>query len=615
MKDVYNSSFMRTIQLNKIRITALVILIILILANPNFVAGAEDNTAQYASLLPAAAQAGAVSNSESISNVAISLDLRDIEITDALKFLATKARLNIIPTKKVSGRVTLMVENASANDVFDIMLRSNSLAYDKKGDIYNVMTEEEYKALFGRKFSDTRQVKIVRLRYMIPEQAFNFLDMLKSEIGKILLDSESGTLLIIDTAEKIGEIEEALLAMEEKSAVQIFNLKYARAKDIEEQLKRQLDIKKVGTIKADERTNQVIVQTLPERMGEIGKLIEGLDKKTKEILIDAKIIQIKLSNELSEGIKLEGLFDLGKKHGLTYLGSYPFSSVGAATDAWRSRRKVRQDTGYVGSYPFSGTTSNFSAGTEKVATENMHIGVIGRQDFDVLLNYLQTLGDTKILSNPKLAVINNQEARIHVGERQAYITTTTTQSQSTTTVSEAVTYVDVGIQLFVTPFINDEGYVTLKIKPEISSVLSYLETGSGNKIPIIETSTAETMVMSKDNSTVVIGGLSKYEETKNSDATPFLGKVPVVGAFFKSKTDKSVRTELLVMLTPHIISGDDLTIGYQRDFGHRLDKESQDYMPFTEEGPQSNYKVYQDYPGLLEKPPSEPSFKPMQETK
>ena len=76
-------------------------------------------------------------------------------------------------------------------DIFDIMLRLNNLAYDKTGEIYNVMTETEYKALYGKKFSDSRQVKIFRLNYAIPEQAFNLLDALKSEIGRLLVDTES----------------------------------------------------------------------------------------------------------------------------------------------------------------------------------------------------------------------------------------------------------------------------------------------------------------------------------------------------------------------------------------------------------------------------------------
>ena len=89
----------------------------------------------------------------------LTLDLRNIDVTDAMKFLAVKAGLNIITTKNVAGRVSLMVENVRIKDIFDIMLRSNDLAFVKQGNIYNVMTEDEYKALFGKRFSDLRQVK------------------------------------------------------------------------------------------------------------------------------------------------------------------------------------------------------------------------------------------------------------------------------------------------------------------------------------------------------------------------------------------------------------------------------------------------------------------------
>src|SRR3989338_2181399 len=102
----------------------------------------------------------------------LTLDLRNIDVTDAMKFLAVKAGLNIITTKNVAGRVSLMVENVRIKDIFDIMLRSNDLAFIKQGNIYNVMAEDEYKALFGKRFSDLRQVKVVRLQYAIPEQTF-----------------------------------------------------------------------------------------------------------------------------------------------------------------------------------------------------------------------------------------------------------------------------------------------------------------------------------------------------------------------------------------------------------------------------------------------------------
>jgi type II secretory pathway component GspD/PulD (secretin) len=540
----------------------------------------------------------------------VSLDLKDMDIIEALKYIAAKTNLNIIPTKEVTGRVSLNVDNVSLKDVFDIILRSNNLAYEKRGSIFNVMSENEYKSRFGKNFYDSRISKVFRLKYAIPDQAYNLLNTMKSEIGKVLLDPESGVLLVVDTPERVSSMETTLAEMDQKGVIKAFNLKYARAKDVEEQLKSQLDLKKVGSIKADERTNEVIVQTLPERMEDISRLIAGLDQKTRQILIDAKIIQVKLDNELGSGVEWEGLFNLGNKNGLTYLGSTPFASVQAATSPWRSRAATYQAVGNVGSYPFSGTTSDLASAVPVVGSQEMHLGVVGKNDFDVIIKYLQTLGQTRVLSNPKLAVVNNQEAKIHVGQRQAYITTTTTQTQTSNTVSEAVTYVDVGVQLMVTPTINEDGYVTVKIKPEISSVLSYLNTSSNNKIPIIDTSTAETIVMVKDGTSILIGGLSREEKDDNTTGTPFLSKLPVIGDAFSSKTKKTSRSELLVLITPHIVTGDELVTGYSQDFGNKQDKAYQPYQDFSEEPAGLELKSYQSYPAFGQEKDVMPGLKP-----
>jgi len=509
----------------------------------------------------------------------ITLDLRNIDVVDALKFLSVKAGINIITTKSVSGRVTLMVQNAPIQDVLDIMLRSNNLAFDRKGEIYNVMTHDEYKALYGRSFSDVRKVKVFYLKYAIPEQAFSLLDMLKSEVGRVLVDPESGNVLVMDSEEKIELIEKVLEEFEEKNTVKVLKLNYAKAKDIEEALKTQLDSKRVGLIKANERDNQVIVQTLPSRMEQIERLIKELDQKTKEIIIDVNIVQIKLSDDLSEGVQWEGLFDLGRKFGLTYLGSYPFSSVSAANDPWRSRNQVWQDVGNVGSYPFSGTTSNYSAGKKVIGTEEMHLGVVGKQDFDVVLKYLQTVGKTKILSNPKIAVVNNQEAKIHVGQKEAYVTTTTTTGQTTNTISEQVTFVDVGVIISVVPNINSDGYVTLKVKVEINSVIDTLITPTKNQIPIIDTSLAETTVMVKEGSTVFIGGLRKEQNVETTRLVPVLGKLPVLGHLFRVKSNEKECTELLLILTPKLISGDVLVSSTDKNaIGESKFKPIRDYL-------------------------------------
>ena len=555
-------------------------------------------------------------------NQRISLDFKDMDIVEALKFLATKAGLNIIPTNQVKGRVTLMIEDAAIKDIFDIMLRSNGLAYQRKGDIFNVMTEDEYKKLYGKDFSDRRIVKIFRLKYAVPEQVYELCDTLKSDIGKVLLNPESGTILVIDTPEKVREIKSAVESLENKNTViKIFDLKYAQAKDIADQLKNQLDLKKLGSIRADERTNQVIVQTLPERIDEIEKIIRGLDQKTKQVLVEVRIIKINLSNSLSKGVEWEGLFNAGKKYGLMYIGSYPFSAVQAKGDDWRSRLKVLQDlksslsidSNYVGSYPFSGTItdeSGYASGRKSTGTEEMHIGVIGKHDFDTIIKYLRTLGEVKIVATPKVAIINNHQARLHIGERQAYLTNTTTQTASTTTIAEEVTFIDIGIQLFITPTINEEGYVTLNLKPEISSISSYLTTAQGNKIPIVNTSTAETTVIVKSGSTIIIGGLKEEKETKEAEEVPFFSRIPLLGGLFSSTTRSSERSELLVMVTPHIIEGDELTTGYERDLGYKLDKEEKPYKPFVPQKILKEFKSYQPYLDLKEEK-QVPTFKPM----
>ncbi|MFH0739048.1 MAG: secretin N-terminal domain-containing protein, partial [Candidatus Omnitrophota bacterium] len=545
---------------------------------------------------------------EGILNQRISLELRDIDVIESLKFLASKANMNIVTNKGVAGRVTLAVENIPIKDIFDIMLRSNGLAYVKTGEIYNIMTEAEYKLQYGQSFSDNRQVKVFRLKYAVPEQAFNLLDALKSEIGRVLVDSESGNVLLLDTPEKIGRMQKALDEFEKENTIQVFNLKYSKAKDVEDMLKAQLDAKKVGSIKADERNNQIIVQTLPERMQEVARLINSLDRQTKQVLIDTQIIKIKLSDQADRGINWEGLFNVaeGKTQGMTYFGSYPYSLVTNA-ETWTSRENALKGmAGSVGSYPFSGTytTEGFAGSTKLSPGESMHIGGISnKKDYDILVKYLETLGKSQILSNPKIVVVNNQEAKIHIGERQAYVTTTTTTGQSSSTISEEVQFVDVGIQLAITPNINDDGYITMKIKPEISSVSSTLITPTDNKIPIIDTSMTETTVMIKDGTTLMIGGLRKEEKTTVSEQVPFLGQIPFLGNMFKSATYKTDRIELLVMLTPHIITGNELTTGDDRQFTQESGKQYRDYQGLVpgkeitakDLPPDAKPKAYRDY--------------------
>jgi general secretion pathway protein D len=213
-----------------------------------------------------------------------------------------------------------------------------------------------------------------------------------------------------------------------------------------------------------------------------------------------------------------------------------------------------------------------------VGTESLHVGMVTAQDFDTVITYINTLGSTKILSNPKLVVTNNQESRIHVGEKQAYVTTTTTTGQVTSTVAENVTFVDVGTQLAVTPTINDDGFITMKVKAEISAVVDTLVTPTKNEIPIINSSLAETTVMVKDGTTVIIGGLKDEVKVKGTTKTPYLGDIPLLGWLFKVSRERLQKTDLLIMLTPRIVTGEIFVTEAGKTVEEPAIKDIQDYQ-------------------------------------
>jgi general secretion pathway protein D/type IV pilus assembly protein PilQ len=142
-----------------------------------------------------------------------------------------------------------------------------------------------------------------------------------------------------------------------------------------------------------------------------------------------------------------------------------------------------------------------------------------------------------------------------VGSKKVYVANTVVQGESTTTTAEDVKFVDVGVKLYVTPTISKDGYITMKIRPEVSSATTNYTTAQGNEIPIVDTSEAETTVIVKDGVTLVMGGLMKNENTKNVYKLPLLGEVPLLGGLFRRTEDTTTKTELVIFLTPHIISG------------------------------------------------------------
>jgi len=453
-----------------------------------------------------------------------SLDLRDINISEAVKYLGDKAGMNVAVGKNVQGRANITLKNVSVRDALDIVLLSNDLAVELRGEIIYVMTAKEYEDLHGEKWADPRRAHVFRISYARPTDVLAVLSTLKSKVGNVIADNDSGTLVIMDSPEKIAQMQAAILSMDQPSITKVFYLKYTTAKTVEATIQSRIDGKGIGSVKADEKTNQVVVTTLSSRMTEIEKIIKELDRKTLQVLIESKIARVTLSPGYEMGVDWQALINNGKNNSLDISMKLPVAS----------------------------TVTDYG----KIVA-----GVLGSDNYNGTIKLLETMGDTKILSSPRIIAIHNQEANIMVGTREAYVTQAVTQGTTTSTTADSVTFIDVGVKLHVTPLINDDGFITMKIRPEVSQVSSTLTTYNADgtirtQVPIVSTTNADTTVVVKDGNTVIIGGLMENLELNSTERMPWFSDIPLLGNAFKKIHKSADKTELVVFLTPHIISGD-----------------------------------------------------------
>jgi len=460
----------------------------------------------------------------------ISLDLRNMNVVDVYKFLAVKGDFNISISNTIAGRVTLFLKSVSIKDALDIISISNGLAYRLIGDnIIHVLTAAEYSEMFGKKFNDKKQMKIVYLKYAKPSYVLETLKTVKSDIGQIVIDEDTGSVFMIDTEDILAKMEKAIEQMDHPLETRVYSLRYASADDVAAKLKAKIDNLSVGMVQADTRSNQVIVRAFPDRLREVDQLIESLDERTRAVLIDVRIIKIVLNPQYDYGIDWTKAFS-------------------------ESHSAALRKLAFRGAFPISSTVSTVSTlGT----VGNIAWGDIDSSEFAVELKFLEQVSETKVLANPSISVENNKEAKIHIGDKLAYVTTTTIGTGESQRVNEEVVFIDVGVKFSVTPTINADGFISMIIKPEISSQASSLTTPQGASIPLVNTTTVETTVIVEDGNTIIIGGLRQDEVTRSDRGIPVLKDIPLLGSLFSNEAEETTQTEIVILLTPHVVSGDE----------------------------------------------------------
>jgi type II secretory pathway component GspD/PulD (secretin) len=460
----------------------------------------------------------------------VSLDLRSMDVVDTIRFLAKEAGVNIVTTDSVSGRITFFLEDVSVVDVLEMIASTNSLALTKKGNIVTVMTESEYEKLYGEKYTSMKESKVLTLKYADPGHVKKLLENISSEVGKVVANDSTGTILVIDTPKRIDEMEKAIEKIDIPTIERViptiteeFELSYAQAGQIKNEIQELLS-QRVGKMRVDERTNKIMVTDLAHNIEKVKQLVKAFDSKPREVFIEAKIIEVTFTDEYAWGIEWEKLFSkLGGLKDVNITGSFPSNPV---------------------------STSSLS----------LNVGSLEAHNYSGVIDLIEEIGHTRILSWPQIRVAHNQEARFMVGTREAYVTQEISQDAATTTVVEEVEFLDVGVTLFVTPRINKEGFVRMDIKPEVSSIIDWLRTEEGTIVPIVDTSNLETTALVKSGHTIILAGFIRDQTRDSLRKVPVLGNVPVLGGAFRGRDKTGKRVNLLVLITPTIIGSEEETI-------------------------------------------------------
>ncbi len=301
-----------------------------------------------------------------------------------------------------------------------------------------------------------------------------------------------------------------------------------------------------GSIEADSRSNSIIITDSPAVISKIEAMIPDLDELTPQVLIEARLIEASLNDNDKLGFDWSTTVAAsGSSRPITF----PFSGKGNYNPG--TFTPLNTTAGFTGPYAFP-----------SAAAENFTFGTLDFTSLKAVLDMLKTRKKTKLVANPRIVTLNNQNASINVGKVLALPTYERNETTGKLEITGWTNY-NVGVNLSVTPQVSPDGHIKLKLKPEVSSLIGYASQRDGvNEGPITSSRTAQTEVQMRDGQTVVIGGLVKEESFTITKKIPVLGDIPILGALFTRKEVGSTenpteKTDLLIFVTARIIKESD----------------------------------------------------------
>lgn len=454
----------------------------------------------------------------------ISMDLQGASLVNVLKVLSQQTGLSFVSSDSVADRnLTLYLDKVPLKDAMDSIFLANELEYEFYPE----------SNIFIIKEAIVPEEKRLETRIYELKHAFVPSATLQAQIAEVTgSDSDSGEDGYREVGES-GDISEGGLL----GAIQAV-------------------LSEFGSVGEDPRTNAVIVRDLPEMFSEIEAVISRLDIPLPKVMIEVEIVDVAKATGDSIGVYWGNGLTLGmsmrgavRQTGAPFAwGDFPGSPN--ITRAFQSQ-EISQEEG--------GEAQITDATTQQLGKSAITLGQVSMTDLSAVMQLLSTDGSTKFLARPRIMTLSGMTAEINLVSNEAITASasTSTDSGNTTTTWE-IEREEVGTMLKVTPQVNSSsGEITLVVEPTVSNAIADTQFSAGlNVANKVQTRESKQVVRMKSNETLMIGGLLKKDQEETMTKVPFLGDLPILGRMFRHKTVVEDDRELLVFLTPRIVSDD-----------------------------------------------------------
>lgn len=449
----------------------------------------------------------------------VSINYQNGDVRALLRLMAEELGLNAVISETVSGSTTLVLKDVPADQVIDIIFQQKGLDMRKKGNIIMIAPRDEIATREKLDFESQQQI--------------SELEPLKLEQFQINYHKSSDIARLLQGLPLQGQGQGGGGATGGTGGTNAAN---------------QRILSKRGSAIADPNSNIVFVNDIPAKLEQIRAFIKAIDIGARQVLIEARVVEAQDSFNRSLGMKLNFLSQKASQ-----LGGSGWNAVGGSTAPGTVTSTTTDGVTKTTSTPAMQTTAqtagvNLPSYTSTGGTLAFSLFNSSLTKFlNLELAALESDGVGKIISSPRVITANNVKAKIEDGSEVPYVVT----SANNGTVTQTVTFKSAKLSLEVVPQITPEGTIKMNLvvkKEEPDWTRAILNN------PPIKSSVVETNVVVENGGTVVIGGVFVSDSQNSVEKVPLLGDIPFLGWLFKYKNDQGSRRELLVFITPRVIS-------------------------------------------------------------